>query len=268
MPVVVVRILGKRFAKLNPILTMKSFRFSGAKRLASSLLFLFLGLTLSSCILQQMTGEASLGSVRQRFTGQSKPAERSDGDLGGELGAFAVFVIQAVASSELKNFDPMSYTAPEPNNFFRSERFALMPGIQLARKGGKISDANGTDVTRLWYIEVPMYALYRHELPGKGLVFGGLGPYVGYGLGGNFKYTFNGQTTTFPAFDKTNGGFRRFDGGMAFTAGYRLPSTLQIRLAYELGLANIEPGQGNKVTNRMLSVNVGYSLNKVFGLNK
>lgn len=112
-----------------------------------------------------------------------------------------------------------------------------------------------------------MYALYQHELPGKGLVFGGLGPYVGYGLGGQFKYTFNGQTT-FPAFDKTNGGFRRFDGGLAFTAGYRLPSTLQFRLAYELGLANIEPRQGNKVTNRVLSINVGYSLNKLLGQTK
>ncbi|MCY7353373.1 MAG: PorT family protein [Cytophagaceae bacterium] len=165
----------------------------------------------------------------------------------------------------LTTLDPLGYAAPDPDNFFSSERFALMTGLQLIGKGGKQEDFGGTDRVRLLYLEVPVYALYQHELPNKGLVFGGLGPYFGYGLSGKYKSTFNGQTTSFDAFDKDNGGFRRFDGGLAFTAGYRLPSSLQFRLAYELGLANIETGPDNKTTNRALSVSVGYSLNKLFG---
>ena len=114
-----------------------------------------------------------------------------------------------------------------------------MPGLELVRKGSKTSDGFGKDVTHLLYLELPIYALYRHQLPdNKGELFGGLGPYFGYGLAGNFKFTFNGETTKVPAFDTKNGGFKRFDAGLALTAGYQFPGSFRVRLAYEIGLVN------------------------------
>ncbi|GAB2582954.1 porin family protein [Spirosoma areae] len=157
------------------------------------------------------------------------------------------------------------YTPPKPTSFFTSDRFALMPALELVQKGGKTKYAGGSDVTRLLYLELPVYAIYRHYLPdNKGELFGGLGPYFGYGLSGTFKSTFNGQAFSSPAFDATNGGLKRFDAGLAFTVGYQLPSSLRIRLGYELGLANIESGSGyEKSYNRAFSVNVGYPLGKI-----
>ncbi|MVM38035.1 outer membrane beta-barrel protein [Spirosoma sp. HMF3257] len=161
-----------------------------------------------------------------------------------------------------------SYIPPKPTSFFQSEHFVLMPGLQLIRKGNRFSDSFGTDVTHLLYLELPIYALYRHQLPdNKGELFGGLGPYFGYGLAGNFKFTFNGETTKVPAFDAKNGGFKRFDAGVSLTAGYQFPGSLRVRLAYELGLVNLESGPsggfGDKTFNRALSLNVGYPLDKI-----
>ncbi|GAB4013265.1 hypothetical protein GCM10028808_31830 [Spirosoma migulaei] len=160
-----------------------------------------------------------------------------------------------------------AYAPPRPTTFFNNEHFALMPGVQLIRKGNKVSDSFGTDVTHLLYLEIPVYALYRHYLPdNKGELFGGLGPYFAYGLSGNFKSTFNGQTSSFPAFGG-NGGFKRFDAGLALTAGYQFPNSLRIRLGYELGLTNIESGPSgpddDKAYNRAISLNVGYPLAKI-----
>ena len=157
------------------------------------------------------------------------------------------------------------YAPPKPTSFFTSDRFALMPALELVQKGDKTKYASGTDVTRLLYLNLPVYAIYRHPLAnGKGELFGGLGPYFGYGLSGTFKSTSNGQTFSSPAFNATNGGLKRFDAGLALTAGYQLPTGLRIRLGYELGLANIESGSGyEKSYNRALSLNVGYPLAKI-----
>jgi len=210
--------------------------------------------------------EASADLVRQQFSGKSYTGGNvmSNDDFGMNVGGYIALLGNQVFGNMNLRSSSNVYAAPEPGNFFTSERFALMPGLQLIRKGGKINDFGDTERVRLLYLEVPVYALYRHELPSKAVAFGGLGPYFGYGLSGKVKYTFNGQTTTFDAFDKSNGGFRRFDGGLAFTAGYQLPSSLQFRLAYELGLANIETGLDNRTKNRALSLSVGYSLNKLF----
>ncbi|MVM38033.1 outer membrane beta-barrel protein [Spirosoma sp. HMF3257] len=95
----------------------------------------------------------------------------------------------------------------------------------------------------------------------------GLGPYFAYGLTGTFTSTFNGQTTKIAAFDTNNGGYKRFDAGLALTIGYQLPNSLRIRLGYDLGLTNIESGPSgpddDKAYNRALSLNVGYSLAKI-----
>ncbi len=238
------------------------------KRLLFFLILLLMVPAVLSCV--PLIGEASADLVKQRLAGKSYTGPQlTDNQLEGNFMVLTMLTAgeigQAIGGSISTDLDPLGYAAPDPDNFFTSDRFALMTGLQLIGKGGKLNDFGGTDRVNLLYLEVPVYALYRHELPGKGLVFGGLGPYFGYGLTGKYKSTFNGQTTSFNAFDKNNGGLRRFDGGLAFTAGYQLPSSLQFRLAYELGLANIETGPGNKTTNRALSVSVGYSLNKLFG---
>lgn len=163
------------------------------------------------------------------------------------------------------NYRPYRPARPKADAFVN--HLAFMTGLEIVGKGGKQSDVGGTEKTRLLYLELPIYVVYHHDLAdNKGRIFGGLGPYFAYGLSGSFKSTFNGQTFSNPAFGD-NGGFKRFDAGLALTAGYQFPSSLRIRLAYDLGLATINSGPSgpdyDKTHNRALSVNVGYPLNKI-----
>jgi hypothetical protein len=251
------------------------------------LLLLLVALLSQSCGIKGAMSEGSLDLFRHKFAGPSYakgnfPAPDAE-EFGYNLGILFVVGEQAfmgpgpfsqsaptnlLATTSNQLSFGLGYAPPKPNSLFTNKHFALMSGLELIRKGSNISDVNGKNITHLLYLEVPIYALYRHYLPdNKGELFGGLGPYFGYGLTGTFKSTFNGQTFKSSAFDTKNGGYKRFDAGLAFTAGYQLPSSLRIRLAYELGLVNIESGPaggfGDKTFNRGISLNVGYPVDKI-----
>ena len=158
--------------------------------------------------------------------------------------------------------------APKAGSEFLSHLSPLI-GVQLIGKGGKYSDRFGTSTTHMTYLEIPVYVLYNQKLPdGKGLLFGGLGFYLAYGLWGTLKFDDPGGKSSFSAFDKLNG-YKRFDAGLAFMGGYKLPQGLSLSLEYELGLTSIDPVAGSdKTRNRVLSLNVGYPLKKLTTLLK
>jgi Outer membrane protein beta-barrel domain len=169
-----------------------------------------------------------------------------------------------VNNSSYPSFYPSS--TPEKQKGFDVKNLVIRTGIALIGKGGKVTVGTETDVTRLTYLQVPIYGVYKHQLAEKGTLYGGLGPYFAYGLGGTVKVTDTGKTTEFAAFDENGGGFKRFDAGLGIMAGYRLPNDLEFNLEYQLGLTNMNIGGGSdKITNRVLSLNVGYPLEKIIG---
>ena len=243
-------------------------------------------LVLLTALLQQscfpgMMVEGSVDLVKHKFKGPSYSKDNPDGsDLGLNIAAFYMVGEDAfngpglgkvpatpgilLADTRRQLSFESTTVIPKPSSLFSNPHFALMPGVQLIRKGNKYSDSFGTDVTRLLYLELPVYALYRHPLPdNKGEVFGGLGPYFALGLSGKSKYTFNSQTSEFAAFGN-NGIYKRFDAGLALTAGYQFTNSVRLRLSYEWGLINIESNAGDdKTFNRALSLNVGYPISKI-----
>jgi len=155
-------------------------------------------------------------------------------------------------------------TAPDPKTGFSFlSHLSPLVGIQLIGKGGKYSDGFGTSTTHMTYLELPVYALYTHQLPkDKGQLIGGVGFYLAYGLWGTSRYTDarGGNAESYPAFDKLSG-YKRFDAGLNFMVGYQLPQGLRLSLVHELGLTSIDPVAGSdKTKNRVLSLNVGYPL--------
>ena len=172
----------------------------------------------------------------------------------------------SLLASNRPGFQPGFYRPYRPKANDIKAHLAIMSGLEIIGKGAKESDVGGTTNTRLLYLELPIYAVYHHDLTNKGRIFGGLGPYFAYGLSGSFKSSYSGQSFSSPAFGG-NGGYKRFDAGLSLTAGYQFPSALRIRLAYDLGLTNIESGPSganyDKTHNRALSVNVGYPLDKI-----
>jgi Outer membrane protein beta-barrel domain len=141
----------------------------------------------------------------------------------------------------------------------------LMYGMELIGKGGRFDDGFGTTTTRMTYLQAPVYGLYNYDLPNdKGRVFGGLGPYIGYGLFGKTTYKDSRISESYGAFDRTKFGYSRFDAGVNFTAGYQMPENFRFNLVYSLGLVNINPNDRSfRYYNRGWSLNVGYPLDKL-----
>lgn len=159
-----------------------------------------------------------------------------------------------VQNSEV-NITKQDKSAPSANS---EEHIRFMGGIEFIQKGAK----DGGTKTHLYYLEVPLYITYWTNISAKGKIFGGLGPYIAYGIAGNVK----SQTSKVKAFDK-NGDFKPFDAGLTLTGGYKIPNSFSFRLAYDLGIANILRNAGSnnaKAKSRTISLNIGYPLNKIF----
>jgi hypothetical protein len=132
-------------------------------------------------------------------------------------------------------------------------------GLEFIQKNSKDAE---TKVT-LNYLEVPLLALYQIYSASQGYIFGGLGPYFAYGVGGKIKSSYGGQDYENKSFDKETG-YKPFDTGLGITAGYKMTDSFSFSLAYELGLTNIERGGGaDKTKNRGISLNIRYPLDKL-----
>jgi len=244
-------------------------------------LALLLPFFLQSCgILSDCEIEASIDAAFQEFCGPSYPQASCD--------EFALFMNVAVlyaygpaalgssaSSNETEDqglLADVNYHVPfqqkylTPSNAGESSKIKssdtfmdnilFMGGLELINKKSK----DGGSKVNLVYLEVPLYALYQKEL-GTGQIFGGLGPFFAYGIGGNTKETFSG--TKFNSFDK-DFGYKPLDFGISLTAGYQLPNGFRFRLATDRGLANLQRGNsGNKAKNVSYSLNVAYPLNKL-----
>lgn len=150
-----------------------------------------------------------------------------------------------------ENADQNAYYLPEqkPNGFF-----SIGGGFGYVQKGAKF-EANGGTIG-LNYLELPINAIYTYKI-GLGSLYGGIGPYFAYGVGGKD----GGESS----FGENNGGFKRFDAGLNFMLGYKLQMGLSLDFGYDLGLANIEyASQDVTGHSRSFSINVGYQIAKLF----
>lgn len=153
-----------------------------------------------------------------------------------------------------------------------SDVLSFETGLLLSTKGFKISEeetilgmTSKIEVkSNLLYLDIPLTAKASFDLGGAKL-YGSLGPYVGMGLSGKSEseVTLMGETTK----DENDiewgsdeeSDFKRLDFGLNMGAGVEINS-IEIGLAYNLGLANISPitDGGFMINNRVLALSVGY----------
>lgn len=243
------------------------------------LYFLFLSIVfLPACKMTETSLEASLDVNKQRFSGPSYPDPSTTKTSVDENIAFSIVIPMSLGESKTGSFYNYQLV-PDTNHSYAStgKGPASFMSLKYAQKqdddfashvyfkggleliGKRSSDGGAT--TTLNYLEIPLYALYKYRLEGAGAgsIFGGLGPYLAYGIGGNVS----DGGTKISAFDGDNS-FKRFDAGLGITAGYQIPQSFSFRLAYELGLANIQKSNfGDQAQNRSFSLNVGYPLDKL-----
>jgi|GEM_PF-1967384 hypothetical protein len=140
--------------------------------------------------------------------------------------------------------------------------FLLREALEFIQKGYKFQGFK----TTFNYLELLIDLAYQYQLTDLGALFAGLGPYVGYGLGG--KYSGDGQSgPTFSGQDP----YKRLDFGLDFMVGYAFAMGLEIHFGYELGLYNMAPSTNGgypsdyTAKNRAFTINVGYSIFKLLG---
>ena len=172
-----------------------------------------------------------------------------------------------------------------------SYNLSFMPQLNLLSKGGKLdqsetSDFGGTTVTetikadaKLTYVELPLNFVYTTADAEEGLggFFIGIGPNIGFGLGGKIDGTYTisalGQTESEPLdtdvkFDgksddeldsnDEDAHFKRLDFGANIIAGYQLSNGLFINAHYTHGFSNINPNSGIESKNRYFGFGIGY----------
>lgn len=121
--------------------------------------------------------------------------------------------------------------------------FYIRPELRYSVKGSNMTTWGAK--FHLSYLEIPVSFLYKHALPG-GKVLVGIGPYIGFALGGNYKEGSNKEDVKFKkaptsAEWASNWYFKPVDFGSKIYAGYELKNGFTFALESSLGMKNIHP---------------------------
>lgn len=153
-------------------------------------------------------------------------------------------------------------------------KITLQTGLMFDGKGGQstyidpASSTNRRKNTRLYYLEVPVNLLYQQRTKIGTLLFGG-GPYVAYGVGGNYSLSgiiYDSQVSGNEQIqfgNNENSDYKRTDYGLNLRTEIRLLHGIGFELNYEFGLRNIaSPGIYDspdvKTRNKVFGVAVSY----------
>lgn len=203
---------------------------------------------------------------------------QSDKPLGkSSFGMFAGLNLQNIngkdaAGTKLSNSLVTRFNAGVNYEIPIAPEFYFQPGLQFITKGTKgpvlYTDNNGTHaITReikMNYIEMPLNLVFKPIL-GNGHMILGFGPYVGYSIGGNVKFTGSPvPSDTDIQFEKeapSNDAnnliyFKKLDVGANFFVGYEFQKGLNLVLNSQLGLININ----STTTSKMENKNTGFGL--------
>ena len=146
--------------------------------------------------------------------------------------------------------------------------FFFQPGILFSTKGAKHTSDFGTSTYNLSYVEVPLNLLYKGFL-GNGYVLLGLGPYLGYGIGGKATHESDVGTLESDIEFKnvvemddplTVTYIKAIDAGGNIFAGYEMANGISVTLNAQLGMIKINP-EDKRITDDKTSLkNTGFGL--------
>ena len=130
-----------------------------------------------------------------------------------------------------------------------SPDYFVQTGLLFSTKGAKLEEGSITNKVNLSYLEIPITFLYKPTL-GEGRLLLGVGPYLGFAVGGSADV---GDIS----FDDD---FKRFDAGGNILFGYQFTDNISAQLHAQLGLVNIgqnTPGDAT-IKNTGFGVSLGY----------
>ena len=128
--------------------------------------------------------------------------------------------------------------------------YFVQTGLLFTTKGAKVEPGTGpANKVNLNYLEVPITFLYK-PVVGEGRLLLGVGPYLGFGIGGSADYG---------DIDFKND-LKRFDAGGNVLFGYQFTPNVSAQLNAQLGLLNIQKHTTGDETlkNTGFGVSLGY----------
>jgi hypothetical protein len=151
-----------------------------------------------------------------------------------------------------------------------NDNFSFQPGLLFTTKGVKfdLSDSIFATNDASWnfrYLNIPLNLKYTHEINDDLSIFGLAGPYIGFGLTGTVTQDTGGpgglieSTETNIKFNDDDD-FNRLDFGLGFGAGVGYQA-FSLGLYYDLGLATLSSLDEISITQNVLRVSVGYTIN-------
>lgn len=218
-------------------------------------LLAYLCLNLSSCA----TIQASLDSANDKEGGNS--ALTNGENIGFNVSMLWFFGASSGMAEQMSGGVPWyqatdsawnPYDLPFDTHPAAGGEIVISPAVEFVQKGDKEFEK---EKIRENYLEGQIDVLYKYNLSDGGYIYGGLGPFIGYGIGGKVA----GGESSFDATD----GLKRFDAGLNLKGGYAFASSLQFSLGYDLGLANRSRFPDYTSKSRNLSFSVGYSVDKI-----
>lgn len=168
-----------------------------------------------------------------------------------EAGSFSVGVRAGVGltnvTGDYEGDNTFGFHVGAVGDYFFTDGFYGEAGLLLSKKGAK--DKALDKALDLWYLELPILAGYRFNVSDDLAINAQVGPYLGYGLFGDFSYEVMGHDVDV---------FKKFDFGAKFQAGVFV-SNFSANIGYGLGLANISENSDVKAHNSLIYLTLGYN---------
>ncbi|MCC6414101.1 MAG: PorT family protein [Saprospiraceae bacterium] len=141
-----------------------------------------------------------------------------------------------------------------------SENMGLGVGLQIAGKGAKLEQSGAEIKFNPIYLQVPVNVFYRNNG-----FYAGVGPYIGFGLFGQYSFEFMGdkETEDIEFGNDLDDDFAPIDFGLGFEVGYHVIAPLRISVSYDLGLMNVVPQDyqdidDGSIKNNVLGINLAW----------
>lgn len=144
--------------------------------------------------------------------------------------------------------------------------FYFQPGLMFTTKGAKNSSGLITETIKLSYVTMPLDFVYKGHL-GNGYVMVGVGPYLGYGVGGSTKYEGEDLSLTSDVeFTNTVEAtanpfvpyYKALDIGANIFVGYEMSNGIFMLLNTDLGLVSISPEDKRIINDESNIKNTGF----------
>jgi hypothetical protein len=133
----------------------------------------------------------------------------------------------------------------------------FQPGLLFTTKGANdVMEVEDMSIN-VTYLELPLNLVYKPTL-GAGKLIAGFGPYVGYAIGGKFKFGDESEDIEFGSGAEDD--MKPLDLGANLLFGYEFANKFSVQMNAQLGLINLMPegDSDNSIKNTGFGFSVGY----------